>query len=202
MRRNEQILAVDKQVLTFGFSSVYTQNAYGEEAAGDDAAEGASPKTRSRVPSSDQNFSPYLPTAAFMDITNGQSITRDQRELLRKLEKEGLEFERWLITLATGTVVLSVTLLKGSTVLLTNKGFLISSWIMLVLSIAAGLVDRLLYIFSLSSHPLLDEASALDHHNRWQRFLGWSEKVSWVQIGAFFLGILSLLLFALLSLTT
>lgn len=129
-------------------------------------------------------------------------LHKEQRAMLTKLEKEGLEFERWLITLATGTVVLSVTLLKDTEFLAQNKEFLITSWIALVTSIAAGLVDRLLYIFSLSSHPLLDESSAVKGDGRWSRYLSWSEKVSWVQILTFFLGILSLLVFALTSLAS
>ncbi|MBI4414892.1 MAG: hypothetical protein HY566_01480 [Candidatus Kerfeldbacteria bacterium] len=133
---------------------------------------------------------------------NENQLNTEQRAMLTKLEKEGLEFERWLITLATGTVVLSVTLLKDSQLLLQNKGFLIASWIALVTSIAAGLVDRLLYIFSLSSHPLLDESSAISGNGRWTRYLAWSEKVSWAQILTFFLGILALLIFALVSLAS
>lgn len=184
--------AVDKRVLTFGFSSVYTHNAYGEVFAGGRAADGVSPKGSSRFPSSDR--------ADIRHTTmDDQNLQKEQRALLAKLEKEGLAFERWLITLATGTVVLSVSFLNGAEH--TGHWALLASWITLVLSITAGLVDRLLYIYSLSSHPLLDE-SAQHNPEKPTHYLIWSERVSWIQIVTFFLGIASLLIFAIISAST
>lgn len=126
----------------------------------------------------------------------------ERERLIARLENEGLNFERWLITLATGTLVLSVTILGRFSGTPSDRLLLILSWIALVLSIFAGLVDRLLYIFSISSHPILSDNpdDHEDRENRWFRYLSWSEWTSWIQIITFFLGIVLLLLFAITTL--
>lgn len=137
-----------------------------------------------------------------MDLFHKHRHERERERILARLENEGLNFERWLITLATGTLVLSVTILGRFSGTPHERLLLILSWIALVLSIFAGLCDRLLYIFSISSHPILSNDPE-DHENRedrWFRYLSWSEWTSWIQIITFFLGIVLLLLFAITTL--
>ena len=122
----------------------------------------------------------------------------ERRQIIARLEREGLHFEQWLITLATGTLVLSVTFLHNSPVEDATRPFLAWSWIALVLSITFGLIDRLLFIFSLSAHPLLsDDGEEEERERRWIAYWSWSERMSWCQIVTFFLGMLLLLLFAI-----
>lgn len=126
----------------------------------------------------------------------------EQRRLSAKLEREGLDFEKWLITLATGTLVLSVTLIGTATIARGNTLALVASWVALVVSVCAGLFDRLLFIFSLSAHPeLLDDHAEQEEkvarERRWLNYWAWSERASWLQIVTFFLGILALLFFAI-----
>ncbi|MFH1171797.1 MAG: hypothetical protein V1778_04650 [bacterium] len=136
-----------------------------------------------------------------MDLSHTQTRSQEQKRLLARLEQEGLNFERWLITLATGTLVLSVTILGSTSATPHEHLLLIFSWIALVLSIFSGLFDRLLYIFSISAHPLLDEdESAEEPEERWLHYLTWSERTSWLQMLSFFLGIVLLLLFAIITL--
>lgn len=137
-----------------------------------------------------------------MNLFHHHTHEREQERLMARLEQEGLNFERWLITLATGTLVLSVTILGRFTGTPNERLLLILSWIALVLSIFAGLCDRLLYIFSISSHPLLSEHGddAERREDRWFRYLSWSERTSWLQIITFFLGIVLLLLFSIMTL--
>ncbi len=128
--------------------------------------------------------------------------SEERHELIQKLEREGLDFERWLITLATGTLVLSVTLLNNRAITAGQRPILIASWAALVLSICCGLVDRLLYIFSISSHPALAEQGDEERQEeRWWRYWQWSERMSWWQILTFFAGIILLLIFATTHIT-
>lgn len=130
-------------------------------------------------------------------FTNHDQRQAERTRLIERLEHEGLRFEQWLVTIATGTVVLSVTFI-GNLDAADHRTLLISAWIALVASVFFGLTDRLLFIFSLSSHPLLgpDEAAEA-RERRWMKYWGLSETMSWLQIVTFFAGILLLLLFAI-----
>jgi len=139
------------------------------------------------------------PFPSLMNIFHKNQHERER--LIARLEHEGLNFERWLITLATGTLVLSFTILGRFSGTSNERLLLILSWIALVLSIFAGLCDRLLYIFSISSHPLLEEdGDGEEREDRWFRYLTWSEWTSWIQIITFFLGIVLLLAFSITTL--
>ena len=125
-------------------------------------------------------------------------LSQEQQKLLVRLEQEGLRFGNLLISLASGTIVLSITFLGNVATTGTSKGFLIACWVFLVLSVLFGLLDRLLYIWALSLHPVLaqpDEASTFEE--RWERYSGWAENAAKIQAATFFIGIVLLLVFAI-----
>lgn len=117
-----------------------------------------------------------------------------REKLGQQVEREGLRFEQWLVTLATGTLVLSVTFLKDLVPSPDLRWLLIASWTLLTLSILAGLADRLFYIIGLSYHPLLEGNGNGERSTRYWR---WAELASWLQVLAFGLGIITLLVFAI-----
>lgn len=131
------------------------------------------------------------------------TISDEQRVLLARLEREGLGLSKLLITLATGSVVLSVTALQFFNV--GNAPLLVWAWIALVASIISGLIDRVVYIHGLSEHPLLvlteNDAEREYQHTKWLSYAAASEKISWLQILSFGAGILLFLIYAITSLT-
>lgn len=123
-------------------------------------------------------------------------------QVLERLEREGLGLSRLLISLATGTLVLSITFLQLlHPPLREHTSILVSSWIALVVSIVLGLVDRIIYINGLAEHPLMvqteTEAEREYQKQQWLKYANASEKVSWLHIISFIAGLTLLLIFAI-----
>lgn len=129
------------------------------------------------------------------------SLPERKYVILDKLEREALGLEKLLITLATGTIVVSVTFLNMVASAPVMTDWLIASWVSLASSIVFGLADRILYVHGLAEHPHVtlteSDDERLYQERRWLGFMSLAEKISWLQIVSFISGIGLLLGFAI-----